>query len=68
VVTYAPVAAEHKLHLARLHVSAGRNDEAKLTLVISQNYAMGSFVVDSVLMSDRSVYWQNLPVSENDDE
>lgn len=65
VVTYAQTEAEHKLHLARLLVSAGRNDEDKLTIIISQNYAMGAFAVDSVLMGGSS-YWQLLPHEEGE--
>jgi len=62
VITYTQTAAEHKLGLARLHVAAGRNDRDKFTVVISQAYNTGQFVVDSSMM--RGTYWQNLPVSE----
>ena len=55
VVTYSQTELEKKLHLARLSVVAGRNDEDNITVVLSQNYAMGQYVIDSVLMN--SNYW-----------
>jgi replicative DNA helicase len=60
VITYNQTDAERRMHLARLYVSGGRNDEDKITIVVSQNYAFGMFAVDSVLMSGAN-YWQNLP-------
>lgn len=65
VITYSQTDAERQLGLARLFVGAGRNDEDKITVVISQQYGLGSFVVDSCLM--RGVYWENLPKSENEE-
>lgn len=56
VLTYSQTDLEKKLHLARLSVVAGRNDEDNITVVLSQNYTMGQYVVDSVLMSKD--YWQ----------
>ena len=65
VITYNQTKAEHEMGLARLFVSAGRNDEDKITVLISQNYAMGTYVVDSVLMKGAN-YWQLLPQNEAD--
>ena len=65
VITYNQTEAEKQMGLARLYVSAGRNDEDRITIIISQNYAMGSFVVDSVLMSG-SNYWGLLPTNEGE--
>jgi hypothetical protein len=62
VLTYTQTPAENKLGLARLHVAAGRNDKDKFTVVISQAYNTGQFIVDSSLM--KGTYWQNLPVGE----
>ena len=59
VITYTQTAQEHKLGLARLYVAAGRNDEDKFVVVISQSYSTGQFVVDSSLL--RGTYWENLP-------
>lgn len=67
VITYNQTDAEHKMGLARLFVSGGRNDEDRITLVISQNYALGTFVVDSVLMNGKN-YWANLPKGSRDGE
>jgi len=55
VITYSQTEEEHKLGLARLHVAAGRNDEDRFTVLISQNYALGNFVVDSAMMTND--YW-----------
>lgn len=65
IITYNQTEAEHKMGLARLYVSGGRNDEDKITLIVSQNYAMGTFVVDSILMNGAN-YWQNLPKGGRD--
>jgi replicative DNA helicase len=67
IITYNQTVAEHKMGLARLHVAGGRNDEDKLTLVVSQNYGMGIFAVDSILMTG-AAYWQNLPEGGRDGE
>lgn len=64
IITYNQTEAEKKLGLARLFVSGGRNDEDQITLVISQNYAMGTFVVDSTMMA--STYWDNLPAVDRE--
>jgi hypothetical protein len=65
IITYQQTPAEHKMGLARLYVAGGRNDEDKLTLIISQNYAFGSFIVDSCLMQG-SNYWNQLPPGGRD--
>lgn len=62
VVTYTQTSQEHKLGLARLYVAAGRNDEDKFSVVISQSYNTGQFVVDSNLM--KGTYWQHLPAED----
>jgi replicative DNA helicase len=62
IITYQQTEAEAKMGLARLYVSGGRNDEDRITLVISQNYAMGTFVVDSTMMSND--YFKQLPQEE----
>jgi replicative DNA helicase len=67
IITYNQTVAEKRMGLARLYVSGGRNDEDKITIVISQNYAMGTFAVDSVLMAG-SNYWPLLPQVGRDGE
>lgn len=66
VLTLSQTKAEEQLHLARLHVAAGRNDADNLTIVISQNLGTGNFIVDSVVM--RGNYFGLLPKSEDGDE
>lgn len=61
-ITYSQTEMERTLGLARLRVEAGRNDEDKLTVVISQNYGMGQYVVDSVLMDKE--YWNLIEAEE----
>lgn len=52
VITYSQTEMEKKLGLARLKVVAGRNDEDNLSVVLSQNYGMGQYIVDSILMDN----------------
>ena len=66
VITLSQTPAEAQMGLARLHVAAGRNDSDKVTLVISQNYGTGMFVIDSVVM--RGNYFGLLPPVEGDVE
>ena len=65
-VTLSSTPAERKLKLARLHVAAARNDEDKITVVISQQYGLGAFVVDSSLLVGQ--YWENLPRNGFDED
>lgn len=58
-ITYSQSLQERKMNLARLHVAAGRNDEDRITIVISQQYGFGAFIVDSSLMVGQ--YFENLP-------
>lgn len=62
VITLSSTEAEKKLGLARLFVAAGRNDADHITLIISQQYGIGSFVFDSAIMPGD--YWQNLEGEE----
>jgi replicative DNA helicase len=66
VITYNQTDGEQAMNLARLYVSGGRNDEDKITIVISQNYAFGTFVVDSILMVGAE-YWAKLPKGDRDE-
>ena len=62
IITYSQTDAEKKLGLARLSVVGGRNDQDGITVVISQQYGMGNFVVDSTLMIGN--YWVNVPETD----
>jgi replicative DNA helicase len=66
IVTYSQTPQERKLGLARLFVAGGRNDEDKMTVVISQQYGMGSFVVDSTLMLGQ--YFESIPQDGREDD
>lgn len=67
IITYNQTVAEQKMGLARLFVAGGRNDEDQITLVVSQNYSMGIFVVDSILMAGAN-YWPLIPQTGRDGE
>lgn len=47
VITYNQTAQEREAMLARLYVSNGRNDEDKIEVLITQNYAVGQFALSS---------------------
>lgn len=66
VLTLSSTEAEKKLGLARLSVVAGRNDADNLSIVISQQFGVGSFIVDYVVLTDG--YWQHLNLSEGANE
>lgn len=66
VLTYTQTKQEHALGLARLHVAAARNDADKMTIVLSQNYGSGQFVIDSLLMT--GAYWGLLPQDASDED
>lgn len=50
-ITYSQTSQEKKLGLARLFVTNSRNDEDKFVVLISQQYAIGQFCLDSAMMS-----------------
>lgn len=50
-ITFNQTATERRLGLARLFVAAGRNEEDQFSILISQNYDMGQFCLDSVRMT-----------------
>jgi replicative DNA helicase len=58
MMTYNQTEIEHGLGLARLYIAKGRNDEDKFEILISQNYKMGQFVLDSVRM--KGSYWDEI--------
>ena len=61
VITYTQTPQERLRGLARSMWRRGRNDEDKITVVISQQYGMGGFAMDSALM--RGNYWGEEPVT-----
>ena len=64
-IVYSQTKAEQELGLARLNVGAGRNDDSNLTMVISQNYGTGNFVVDSVVLKGN--YFGLLPREDGEE-
>jgi len=50
VVTYTATDAETQLGLARLFINKARNEKDHWVALITQNYAMGQFCLDSVMM------------------
>jgi len=53
LITFNQTDAEYEYNLARLLVVKGRNDRKGMKILMSQNYAMGQFCLDSVMMSDK---------------
>lgn len=51
VLTYTQTPAEYKMGLARLYLNNARDFEDKLLMIITQNYPLGQFCLDSVLMN-----------------
>lgn len=58
VLTLNQTDEEEKRGLARIYVDKARNDKKGFTVLISQNYNTGQFVLDSALMTDS--YWDIL--------
>lgn len=69
-IVYASTKAERRLGLARLFVAKARSDMDKYGVLITQNYGIGQFVLDSIMLDDS--YWKHLEHFEepedNEDE
>lgn len=57
ILTYSQTLPERQLGLARLYVDKARNEEDQFTVLISQSYTTGKFVIDSRFMPTPSYYW-----------
>jgi replicative DNA helicase len=66
IITYTQTEAERTLGLARLHVAGGRNDSDKITIIISQRYGTGTFVLESNIMTGN--YWEYIPNERPEDD
>lgn len=66
ILTYSQTEQEKELGLARILVANNRNDEQGYTIVISQNYTTGQFVLSSTRMHDS--YWNLIKPSEDTEE
>ena len=53
LITYSQTASEEEHGLARLYTQKARSDQARMTLLISQNYASGQFCMDSRPMNSK---------------
>lgn len=51
-ITYSQTDSEEVLGLARIYAQKVRNDRARFTLVISQNYSTGQFCLSSNILTD----------------
>lgn len=60
-ITYSQTRPEKKLKLARLLVEKARNDLDKFSVLITQNYDIGQFALDSVRLDED--YW-DLDIAE----
>lgn len=72
-IVYSQTAQENRLGLARLFAAKARSDADKFGVLITQSYAMGQFLLDSVNLNDR--YWDALSdaaeeagIGEDDDD
>ena len=65
-IYYSQTDAEKGLGLARLTVNEARNEADGMTVLISQNYALGQFCLASARMDKR--YWGMIPKRGPDEE
>jgi len=68
VMTYSQTPAEYKLGMARLFAEKARTEHAKQTVLITQAYAVGQFVLDSTLLRDSEDYWEMLRGEQRGEE
>jgi replicative DNA helicase len=60
ILTYSQTAQEHALGLARIFVAKFRDSQDKFIALVSQNYAIGQFAIDSIGMNtELANYLQN---------
>lgn len=55
-LTYSQTAAEKALGLARILVEKARNEDSKMSILITQAYAIGQFCLDSVKLNAHSYF------------
>ncbi len=64
VLTYSRTEEEEQRGLGRLYVAHARNARDGATVILTQSYATGQFVLDSALM--QSAYWEILKAEPED--
>lgn len=68
-LTYSSTPAEEKLNLARLFVAKARSEQDKFGVLITQNYKLGQFVLQSHLLDPQyEQYLRSMNSPEDDDE
>lgn len=65
VLSYSQTDAEKRLGLARLSVEHARDTETGATLLLTQSYSTGQYVVESAQL--QSAYWERLKEVTGDD-
>lgn len=60
IITYNQTDAERDLGMARLFVAKGRNDEAFMQVLVSQQYGMGQFALDNIRLGSDASYWSSV--------
>lgn len=66
-LTYSQTIAEKGLGLARILVDKARNEDSKMSVLITQAYAIGQFCLDSVKLKANE-YWSFMKDREETDE
>jgi hypothetical protein len=66
VVTYNQTPLEKAYGLARLYVAKNRDEDSGRTILISQNYGLGQFCLDSTLLPRDNLYWKEIAELEGD--
>ena len=65
-VTISATRAEHRLGLARIGVDKVRDEEDKFTVLVTQNYKTGQFVIQSIQLNEK--YFDILKDINDEDE
>ena len=65
VITYNQTREEEKFGLGRLFVAKNRDNEGGITILVSQAYGIGQFCMDSWLMKNPNLYWDDLNKAQN---
>jgi hypothetical protein len=68
VLTYSRTEEEKKRNLARLYVSHARGKRDGQTIVISQSYTTGQYVLQGGSMLQTEAYWDVIKSNPNEDE
>lgn len=67
-ITYSQTPVEKKLGVARLYVAAGRDEQDKQVVLISQNYGIGQFCLDAAWIPGNWDQLTKVYATDEDDE